>query len=631
MQRRILLGWSVGSFTSAALVGAVSLLHLRYMTDSLGLAIGVAGLLVVVSKVYDAVLDPLMGIAADRTTTPWGRHRPYLLGGSLLAAVSLVMLFNVPHALAGKWLVGYCGVSLLVFSTAYTMFRIPYLALGRRLTQNFHERSQLMTYSVYGSSFGGMAATSAAPLLLAKLGSDRAAHGLLAWLLAGLVALGGAATFALLRASEAEHGGTDDAREHFSAAATWRALVGNRPFAGLIGFKMVMFSGLTLHGAALPFYTRHALHSTDISISSIFLAQTITMMLSQPAWVRIARRLGRRRALVLAAMLEALAMLCWFLVPAAAPSPWVQIIGGFEGICIGGLFFGLYTMLTDTMDHAQAAPGASSQEAMLAGVFVMVEKATAAFGTFLFSLMMAWAGFVSGHDTGAVQPAGVVLGIMLSMSLIPALAALAACLFLRPPPKTDATTAAVQPVASLTVVAGLLAMLVSAGLGLAPAPARAAEPAPAAPVRPGITITRIASGPDGKSHAEPLVLPGSDPQAVISRLRATDVEIGEMPPGTFIDWHRVTTPRLLVVLKGAMEVGTGDGRRHILRAGDMALAADMTGQGHTSRSLGHAPVLSMTVRLPADNLLQSRSSACPDGTAPQACVANHLSIQHQPD
>ena len=435
MQRRILLGWSVGSFTSAALVGAVSLLHLRYMTDSLGLAIGVAGLLVVVSKVYDAVLDPLMGIAADRTTTPWGRHRPYLLGGSLLAAVSLVMLFNVPHALAGKWLVGYCGVSLLVFSTAYTMFRIPYLALGRRLTQNFHERSQLMTYSVYGSSFGGMAATSAAPLLLAKLGSDRAAHGLLAWLLAGLVALGGAATFALLRASEAEHGGTDDAREHFSAAATWRALVGNRPFAGLIGFKMVMFSGLTLHGAALPFYTRHALHSTDISISSIFLAQTITMMLSQPAWVRIARRLGRRRALVLAAMLEALAMLCWFLVPAAAPSPWVQIIGGFEGICIGGLFFGLYTMLTDTMDHAQAAPGASSQEAMLAGVFVMVEKATAAFGTFLFSLMMAWAGFVSGHDTGAVQPAGVVLGIMLSMSLIPALAALAACLFLRPPPK----------------------------------------------------------------------------------------------------------------------------------------------------------------------------------------------------
>ncbi|HZV08484.1 MAG TPA: MFS transporter, partial [Novosphingobium sp.] len=82
---RALIGWGVGSFTSAALVGAVGLLHLRFMTDSLGLAMSLAGLLVVVSKVYDAAIDPLVGVLSDRTHTRWGPHRPYLLGGAALA------------------------------------------------------------------------------------------------------------------------------------------------------------------------------------------------------------------------------------------------------------------------------------------------------------------------------------------------------------------------------------------------------------------------------------------------------------------------------------------------------------------------------------------------------------------
>lgn len=97
MKRRQLIGWGLGSFTSASLVGAVGLLHMRFMTDLLGIAMAAAGFLVVLSKIYDAILDPLMGAFSDRTRTRWGRYRPYLAGGGLLAALSLVMLFNVPR------------------------------------------------------------------------------------------------------------------------------------------------------------------------------------------------------------------------------------------------------------------------------------------------------------------------------------------------------------------------------------------------------------------------------------------------------------------------------------------------------------------------------------------------------
>ena len=214
MKLRAMIGWGVGSFTSAALVGAVSLLHMRFMTDSLGIAIGVAGTLVVLSKIYDAILDPLMGVASDRTKTPWGRYRPYLVGGALLAAISVAMLFNVPSGLERGGRIAWSCLSLLVFSTAYTMFRIPYLALGRAITQDFDERSKLMTFSVIGSSIGTMAATSAIPFLLAGFGSDREAHALLAWLVAAFVALGGIATFLLIDSEgEAEESA---GRAHFT-------------------------------------------------------------------------------------------------------------------------------------------------------------------------------------------------------------------------------------------------------------------------------------------------------------------------------------------------------------------------------------------------------------------------------
>jgi Na+/melibiose symporter-like transporter len=426
---RAQIGWGLGSFTTAALVGTVGLLHMRYMTDSLGMAIGVAGLLVVVSRIYDAVLDPLMGAFSDRTSTRWGRYRPYLVAGSLLAASALVLLFNVPSGLSGYSTVAFSGAALLLYSTAYTMFRIPYLALGRTITSDFHERSRLMTFSVYGSSLGSLTALSAGPWLLATLGSGRDAHGTIAWIVACFVACGGIATFLLIDTEGSENSHSAPLRHSWREALL--AVAKNRPFARLIGFKVAMFAGLSVHGAALPYYTRHVLHAADTSLSGLYLFQTLATMASQFIWVGVARKVGRVRGLMTAALMQAVSMLLWYVVPTGAPAPWLQLLGALEGICIGGLIFGLYGMLTDIMDLARRDAGSAAQEGSLSGVFVMVEKATAAFGAFVFSLVMSSVGFVSAKDSGVVQSPRVVAGIVIAMSVIPAAAAVLSCLFLR--------------------------------------------------------------------------------------------------------------------------------------------------------------------------------------------------------
>ncbi len=149
------------------------------------------------------------------------------------------------------------------------------------------------------------------------------------------------------------------------------------------------------------------------------------------------------------------------------------------------------------------------------------------------------------------------------------------------------------------LIAAAAALLLSTAARAEPAPAgqlgaalQVAAAAAAAAVAPGaigenFMITHMYGGPDGESHIDTLALPrtGGEPgKSVQSRLYATDVEIGDSLPGTFIDWHGVSSPRLLIVLSGQLEIGLGDGSKHILKTGDVVLAADTTGRGHTSRA-----------------------------------------------
>ena len=76
---RIVFGWGLGTLGVAVLFNATNLLLLRFLTDFAGLAAAAAGLAMALSKIYDAITDPLMGVISDRTRTRWGRRRPYLL------------------------------------------------------------------------------------------------------------------------------------------------------------------------------------------------------------------------------------------------------------------------------------------------------------------------------------------------------------------------------------------------------------------------------------------------------------------------------------------------------------------------------------------------------------------------
>ena len=173
--------------------------------------------------------------------------------------------------------------------------------------------------------------------------------------------------------------------------------------------------------------------------------------------------------------------------------------------------------------------------------------------------------------------------------------------------------------------------LLSAACAGAEPPVAAAPVSPLSPGAEAFRVLHMYGGKDGESHLEIKELPrtgGVPGKSVQSRLFATDVEIGDSLPGDFIDYHGVSTPRFLIILSGQLEVGLGDGSKHILSKGDIVLANDVTGRGHTSRLIGAEPVRILTVRLPKNNSFAPKLSSCPDGMPVEKCVSARLDNQN---
>ena len=106
---------------------------------------------------------------------------------------------------------------------------------------------------------------------------------------------------------------------------------------------------------------------------------------------------------------------------------------------------------------------------------------------------------------------------------------------------------------------------------------------------------RLYTGSDGHSHIEELDLSA---QPELTTLHETnDIEYRSAEPGRFSDWHNAPRRQYVITLSGEGEVGLRDGTTHRIRPGDVNLAEDLTGDGHTTRVIGYTPRVTATVHL----------------------------------
>jgi GPH family glycoside/pentoside/hexuronide:cation symporter len=420
---RLRIGWGVGSLGGAALINAVTFLALFYLTQILGLSPAVAGALMFITKCYDIVTDPVMGIVSDRTETRWGRRRPFLLAASLLSAGSVVMLFNTPDWPAAATTV-YAAAALLLYATGYTIFNIPYLAMPAEMTDDYHERSRLMSARVVFASLGILAGGALAPALVTWFGDGRPGYASMSWVLAAIIGISMAACFFGTRS--AMH--TRHVSSTLSLREQWALAIGNRPFVVLILSKLLHISGVAVSISSLLFLVTLVLQREPLAAGAFGLVSTAGTLVSIPAWLALCDRWGKRNTYIVGVVIYVPILLSW-LFTGPNEAFFLFLLRGFGiGVVTGGLTLTAQAMLPDTIQYDAERSGLR-REGTFTSIYSFMEKTAFAIGPLLVGLMLENAGF-SGDSPGSAT-AETVRAILIATAIIPAIASGASAALLR--------------------------------------------------------------------------------------------------------------------------------------------------------------------------------------------------------
>jgi glycoside/pentoside/hexuronide:cation symporter, GPH family len=169
-------GYSLGDGAANFVFMSMILFQLSFYTDTMGIAAGIAGTVLLVGRFWDAFFDPVMGVLADRTQTRWGKFRPWVLWTALPWAVAMVLAYTVPGLRYGPTLI-YAVLTNMLLMTLYSANNTPYSAMTAVMTGDVNERTSLSSFRFVAAMIAQLIVGGFTLPLVAKLGRGDNARG----------------------------------------------------------------------------------------------------------------------------------------------------------------------------------------------------------------------------------------------------------------------------------------------------------------------------------------------------------------------------------------------------------------------------------------------------------------------
>ena len=404
-------GYGLGSVATGSFGTVPGLLLLPYLTDRLGVAAGVAGLVVFLPKAWDVILNPVAGRISDRSTNPAGRRRPFLIRSGVLLSVAFVLLFagpTSPTAVATTWVV----VLFLACATAYAFFQVPYVAMPAEMTDDYDERTRLMTWRVAILALAILVSGGLSPVIRDALGPEQGYRGV--GLFVGmLILLGTLGAWWGTRSTTMTHadiaGGTlRDQLRVVAASREVRTLL-------TVFVLQALATGAMLAGVD---YVARVLLGRSGASTILFVCFVAPAILVTPLWQRLGEARGKRAGYVAGSLLlagGALATLVTVRFGVAATALSVAVVGVGYAAC---QMFPL-AMLPDVAAADTARTG-EGRAGTYTGVWTAGETLGLALGPFLYAGVLALGGYVSSTDAAATQPGSAETAIALGFTVLPA-------------------------------------------------------------------------------------------------------------------------------------------------------------------------------------------------------------------
>lgn len=423
------IGYGMGDMASSMFWKIFSYYLPIFYSDIFNLSLTHTATLMFVTRVWDAVSDPMMGIICDRTNTRWGKYRPYLLWFSLPFAICGVLLFTTPDFDEQGRLI-YAYITYILMMTVYTCINVPYASMLGVMTSDSYEKTVFSSYRMffaYGGSFIALYAWEP----LCKLFSDNNLSflnvGGMAGAWQGAMIVIATVCFLLFIGSFLL------TREHVKGVKgdklmnDFRSLVRNFPWWMITGTALCTNLFNTVRGATVAYYFKYYIGNDNIVdfgffsfifFAGVFLAiGEVCNMIGVVCAMPLSKRLGKKTTFIVSAVAMGALSILFFYMPLSNE--------GFIGILLLQVLISIFTgvvsplvwsMYADVADYSYYKHGTAST-ALIFSSGSMAQKFGGAIAGSAVLLLFSFFGL---QPNAATQTPGAIFGLKLAISYIPA-------------------------------------------------------------------------------------------------------------------------------------------------------------------------------------------------------------------
>ncbi|RGP41058.1 Inner membrane symporter [Altererythrobacter insulae] len=425
------LGYGVGDLAAGLMLNFFGYFILIFFVDVGGLAPAAIGFMLLVTKLFDAVTDPVMGILADRTRTRWGRYRPYLLFGSIPLAISMVLIFSAPEDMGGSALLVWAYVTYTLCMIAFTAVNVPYGGLLGVISPSSQVRSSVTGFRMFFSALGGILVGALGTTLVRELGGGDDRMGIL--LTISCIAAVAAACLLTTFATTKER--IPPPQEHLSFWGDLAVLIRTGAWIAVAIAAVLGVTSIAARAGTAAFFFKYVVGDDGTPVflffdrPALFLtALAIGQVSGVVAGIFLQKHFEKSHILIAAGVLKASMITLFYFLPLDAvwPQTAVQYV---VGIGFGLLMVLSYSMFTDIAEYIFWKSG-RLMTALVIAASVFGVKAGVGFGSAIPGFVLQFTGF----NPSGEQTETALMGIQIAFAIIPAaimIPAAAALLFYR--------------------------------------------------------------------------------------------------------------------------------------------------------------------------------------------------------
>jgi len=431
------MGYAAGDVASNFYWRIFDVFIFIFYTDVFGLSAAAVGTMMLVTRLIDAVTDPLMGAMADRTQTRYGKFRPYLLWGIFPIMAAGVLTFTVPDFdESGKLLWAY-GTYIFMMLT-YTFINVPYGALLGVVTSNTQERTTLTSFRFIGAFSGGTLVAYLTPELVSYF-SDAfgAGNEVIGWQCTmALYGLLSAVLFSITFFTTKERI-SPPKDQKTPIAQDIKDLLNNKPWLVLFSLALIIMLTITLRGSSGTFYFKYYAGREDL-IGSFAMVYMLSLAVGAASTPLLTKYFDKTQLLQYMMLIVGFLSIVFYFVPKDNLLLMfsLQI---FIGLALGPKSPLVFSMYADTADYSQYRTGRRAT-AMIFSAAAFAQKLGGALAGGLMGWLLASMGYVANQ----MQSGDSMQGIVLLMTLIPGVFALIAVFIIRLYPLKNKEMLAVQ-------------------------------------------------------------------------------------------------------------------------------------------------------------------------------------------